>query len=129
MKRYSISLRIRSKWGEIRTRITPNADTFYAVYWILPMLSGEISYSINWTKHLTPTKTEPYLGKHRSLLCPLDIKTWKNKTMKIFLYGCLMFGYISLTTNFLHPLTKLDFNSNNLYFYCTPPKNIRDNLP
>ena len=30
-KRYGVSLRIQSECGEIRTRITPNADTFYAV--------------------------------------------------------------------------------------------------
>ena len=30
-KRYSISLRIQSKCGKIRTRITLNKDTFYAV--------------------------------------------------------------------------------------------------
>ena len=29
--RYSISLRILSECGKIRTRITPNTDTFYAV--------------------------------------------------------------------------------------------------
>ena len=29
--RYSVSLRIPSKYGEMRTRITPNTDTFYAV--------------------------------------------------------------------------------------------------
>ena len=31
-ERYSVSLRIQSKCGKIRTRITPNTDTFYAVY-------------------------------------------------------------------------------------------------
>ena len=30
-KRYSVSLRIQSECGEMRTRITPNTDTFYAV--------------------------------------------------------------------------------------------------
>ena len=30
-ERYSVSLRIQSKCGKIRTRITPNTDTFYAV--------------------------------------------------------------------------------------------------
>ena len=29
--RYSVSLRIQSECGKIRTRITPNMDTFYAV--------------------------------------------------------------------------------------------------
>ena len=30
-ERYSVSLRIQSTCGKIRTRITPNTDTFYAV--------------------------------------------------------------------------------------------------
>ena len=30
-ERYSVSLRIQSEWGKIRTRTTPNTDTFYAV--------------------------------------------------------------------------------------------------
>ena len=31
MERYSVSLRIQSKCGKMRTRITPNTDTFDAV--------------------------------------------------------------------------------------------------
>ena len=31
MERYSVSLRIQSECGEIRTRKTPNTDTFRAV--------------------------------------------------------------------------------------------------
>ena len=31
MDRYSVSLRIQSECGKIRTRITPNTDTFHAV--------------------------------------------------------------------------------------------------
>ena len=31
MEIYSVSLRIQSKYGKMRTRITPNTDTFYAV--------------------------------------------------------------------------------------------------
>ena len=31
MNRYTVSLRIQSKCGKTRTRITPNTDTFYAV--------------------------------------------------------------------------------------------------
>ena len=30
-ERHGISLRIQSKWGKMRTRITPNMDTFHAV--------------------------------------------------------------------------------------------------
>ena len=31
MERYSVSLRIQFECGKIRTRITPNTDTFHAV--------------------------------------------------------------------------------------------------
>ena len=31
MESYSVSPRIQSEWGKIRTRITPNTDTCYAV--------------------------------------------------------------------------------------------------
>ena len=34
-ERYSVSLRIQSECGKIRTRITPNTDTFYALSRIL----------------------------------------------------------------------------------------------
>ena len=30
--RYSVYFRIQSQWGKIRTRITPNTETFYAVF-------------------------------------------------------------------------------------------------
>ena len=32
MERYGVSLRIQSECGEMRTRKTPNKDTFLAVY-------------------------------------------------------------------------------------------------
>ena len=32
MERYSVSLRIQSEYGKMRTRTTPNTDTFYAVF-------------------------------------------------------------------------------------------------
>ena len=35
-ERYEVSLRIQSECGKIRTRITPNTDTFYAV--MIPFL-------------------------------------------------------------------------------------------
>ena len=38
-KRYSESLRIQSKCGKMRTRITPNTDTFYAVYRFLSAIT------------------------------------------------------------------------------------------
>ena len=31
-ERYSVSLRIQSECGKMRTRITPNTDIFHAVY-------------------------------------------------------------------------------------------------
>ena len=30
-ERYGVSVRIQSEYGKMRTRITPNTDTFYAV--------------------------------------------------------------------------------------------------
>ena len=39
MERYSVSLRIQSECGKIQTRITPNADTFYAM-----------SFNLDWAK-------------------------------------------------------------------------------
>ena len=38
-ERYSVSLRIQSECGKIRTRITPNTDTFYSVWKSLIILS------------------------------------------------------------------------------------------
>ena len=35
-ERYSVSLRMQSKCGKMRTRITPNADTFYTVEYTDP---------------------------------------------------------------------------------------------
>ena len=32
-ERYGVTLRIHSKCGKMRTRITPNTDTFYTVIW------------------------------------------------------------------------------------------------
>ena len=34
-ERYGVSLRIQSRCGKVRTRITPNTDTFHAVITIL----------------------------------------------------------------------------------------------
>lgn len=39
---------------------------------------------------------------HKSLGLP-DIKTYKNKTIEMFLYSCLILGYISPTIILLHP--------------------------
>ena len=38
-ERYGVSLRIQSECGKIRTRITPNTDTFYSVWKSLIILS------------------------------------------------------------------------------------------
>ena len=34
MERYGVSLRIQSEYGKMRTRITPNTDTFYEVIFL-----------------------------------------------------------------------------------------------
>ena len=44
-ERYGVSLRIQSECGEIRTRITPNTDSFNLVGYIFVFLS-ELSESI-----------------------------------------------------------------------------------
>ena len=41
-KRYSVSLRIQSECGEIRTRLTPNTNTFYKV------MINQIAKQIIW---------------------------------------------------------------------------------
>ena len=40
-ERYSLSLRIRPEPNKIRTRITPNTDTFYAVLAVSEMFSND----------------------------------------------------------------------------------------
>ena len=46
-ERYSVSLRIQSKCGKKRARITPNMDTFYAVHY--SHVTGEIhGYAYNF---------------------------------------------------------------------------------
>ena len=39
-ERYSVSLRILSECGKMRTRITPNTDTFYTVPFLYHILRG-----------------------------------------------------------------------------------------
>ena len=39
-ERYFVTLRIQSECGKIRTRITPNTDTFYAVLDVLRLYQG-----------------------------------------------------------------------------------------
>ena len=45
-ERYGVSLRIQSECGKIRTRITPNMDTFYAVilFWLVCLCMKIMSY-------------------------------------------------------------------------------------
>ena len=45
-ERYSVSLRIQSKCGEIRTRKIPNTDTFLAVKIVSTILHGVLLYSV-----------------------------------------------------------------------------------
>ena len=56
-ERYSASLRIQSKRGKIRTRITPNTDTFYAVYapsfhWVMVLNMG-VSELLDFVLHFS----------------------------------------------------------------------------
>ena len=43
-ERYSVSLRIESEYGKMRTRITLNRDTFYAVNVFQNLVMGKIPY-------------------------------------------------------------------------------------
>ena len=43
-KRYRVSLRIQSECGKIRTRITPNTNTFQAVHTFIVDLSQNVNY-------------------------------------------------------------------------------------
>ena len=45
--RYVVSLRIQSKCRKIRTRKTPNMDTFHAVYWQALLLTSMLFFSIS----------------------------------------------------------------------------------
>ena len=49
-ERYSVSLRVQSECGKIRTRIIPNMDTFYAVYslsFLLTLTGIALSIQLN----------------------------------------------------------------------------------
>ena len=50
-EKYSVSLRIQSKWGKIRTRKTPNKDTFHAV-----LATVDVWVTIEVFKKLFPSK-------------------------------------------------------------------------
>ena len=54
----SVSLRIQSKCGKIRTRITPNTDTFYAVdsHKIIRGSSNCSNLHISWNNHAIDLK-------------------------------------------------------------------------
>ena len=78
------------------------------------------------------------LDKSRSLGLK-DTKFFKKRAMKMFLFNYLMLDYVSPIatflpptsvekildqSTFLNPHTRLDFSSDNSYFYCIPPRNI-----
>ena len=47
MERYSLSLRIQSERGKIRTRMTPNTDTFYVVPYAI-LLKGYYKRQVHY---------------------------------------------------------------------------------
>ena len=47
MERYSLSLRIQSECGKIRTRMTPNTDTFYVVPYAI-LLKGYYKRQVHY---------------------------------------------------------------------------------
>ena len=56
-ERYSASLHILSECGKIRTRITPNTDTFYAVHTMMKSLFTTEFWSFKWIA-ITALKVE-----------------------------------------------------------------------
>ena len=44
-ERYGVSLRIQSECGKMRTRVTPNTDTFHAVY-VKRKTAGYVPYKL-----------------------------------------------------------------------------------
>ena len=93
-ERYSVSFRIQSEYGEIRTKITPNTDTFYAVYVlrkIFPMISRVFVKNMRICNYVVFQLWEKYVSK-RSLIkhtCSCRYKLTKiwtlNRQSKIFL--------------------------------------------
>ena len=55
-ERYSVSLRIQSKCGKIRTRITPNTDTFRAVNVTIIIITIIINVIIKFSNSATNFK-------------------------------------------------------------------------
>ena len=56
-ERWGETLRIQSECEKIRTRITPNTDTFYAVYVPKIFRNSNISYTLIRTRFIYPLKT------------------------------------------------------------------------
>ena len=56
--KYWVSLRIQSECGKMRTRITPNTDTFYAVYLANKMQKNQIFLIDLLTKTIKNTEVE-----------------------------------------------------------------------
>ena len=82
-ERYSVSLRIQSECGTIRTRITPNTDTFYAV------INFETSFAIrNNMKLKNESEVELKLGgmklHPKYVVVKLNLCTFINMWVEIF---------------------------------------------
>ena len=69
-ERYGISLRIQSGWGKMRTRITPNTVTFYAV-WIIKTYLKTIHGTVEIEFHTPVWKKAIYEGIYISDSCLL----------------------------------------------------------
>ena len=55
IRRYGVSFRIQSEWGKIRTRKTPNTDTFHAVL-ALVSATGTIPARVHKCKFVSSVK-------------------------------------------------------------------------
>ena len=66
-ERYSVSLHIQSKCGKIRTKKTPNTNTFYTVFFIIDIIqnpqyiSERFSTYAKFSEKLTLLKTNNYV--------------------------------------------------------------------
>ena len=75
-ERYGVSLRIQSECGKIRTRITPNTDTFLAVFDLM-----ECKY-VGRNKVIHKVQVTLFGSKLVETLCCCELK----KEYKEFLY-------------------------------------------
>ena len=92
-ERYSVSLPIRYKYGKIRTRITPNTDTFYAVFNTSALQETLKHFSMGWgSRWISQNWFYDYLYK----LCLYFVRLL-NKSVKVKLFIIIWISYLRYT--------------------------------